>query len=281
MKHLLLVDGHNLLFQMFFGMPNKIPGKDGRSIEGIWGFTGALLKIIRELNPTHVLVIFDGEQTLNRSDLSPTYKKNRPDFSKVEPDKNPFSILEDIYAVLNELQISYFETKNGFETDDYIKEYCKNFESDFQITISSFDYDYISLVNKNVSLFTYRGKSSILYNEEKVLSRWKIQPAFFADYKALVGDTSDNIAGIPRIGPKMAANLINEYGHAESILENKDQIKNENVRSMLDIFSKDLITNLKLIRLSGTNELPISIEKLVWKEKSFKTKDILKELNYL
>lgn len=280
-KKLLLIDGHNLLFQMFFGMPNKIIGKNGKSIEGIWGFTGALLKIIAKTNPTHILVIFDGEQKLNRQEEDENYKKNRIDYNKVEEERNPFSILPDIKKVLEELKISYFETSNGYETDDYIKEYCKQYETNYDIVISSFDYDYISLINEHVSLLTYRGANSIVYTKEKVLSKWKIQPEFFADYKALVGDASDNIAGIPRIGPKMAANLINEFGHVEDILKNKENIKKDNIRLTLDIFEKDLLHNIDLIRLEGSKDIPISIEKLSWTNENRKTKEILKKIGLL
>ena len=280
-QHLLLIDGHNLLFQMFFGMPNKIPGKDGRGIEGIWGFTGALLKIIDKIKPTHVLVIFDGEQKLNREEWSCNYKKNRPNWSNVDAEKNPFSILKDIQTVLTELGISFFETTNGYETDDYVKEYCKEYESTCNITISSFDYDFISLVNDHITLLTYRGSNSTLYDEEKVLTRWKIKPEFFPDYKALVGDSSDNIAGIPRIGPKMAVQLINEFGHAEEILNQKEKISKEAIRSMLNIFEGDLRNNLNLIRLTGTDHLPILLSDLKWVNPSFKTKELLTKLNYI
>lgn len=278
---LLLIDGHNLLFQMFYGMPNKIEGKNGRNIEGIWGFTGALLNITSQVNPTHILVIFDGEQELNRKKEAENYKKNRMDFTKIEENKNPFSILPDIKAVLEELQIKYFETTNGFETDDYIKEYCKIYENSTEIIISSWDTDYLSLVNEHVTLLTYKGKSTCFYTPEKVLSKWKISPPFFADYKALVGDKSDNIAGIPRVGPKMAVSLIQEFGHVETILENINHIKKDSVRLTLDIFKEELLKNIKLIRLEGTNDLPIPLEALSNKNEKRKTKEILKALNYI
>ncbi len=277
---LLLIDGHNLLFQMFYGMPNKIEGKNGRSIEGLWGFTGALLKIISQSNPTHMLVIFDGEQELNRKKESESYKKNRVDYTKIEEDKNPFSILPDIKAVLEELKIKYFETTDGYETDDYIKEYCKNVSA-CEITISSWDTDYISLVNDHVTLLTYKGKNSIFYNQEKVKEKWKIDPSYFADYKALVGDPSDSIAGIPRVGPKMAVSLINEFGHVESILENIDKIKKDSVRMTLDIFQEELKKNIKLIRLEGTNNIPIPLDELKISKMDRKTKEILKKLDYI
>lgn len=278
---LLLVDGHNLLFQMFYGMPNKIEGKNGRSIEGIWGFTGALLKIIKKVEPTHILVIFDGEQELNRQAINENYKKNRLNYNNVKEEKNPFSILPDIKAVLEELQICYFETTDGFETDDYMKEYCQIYKDQCDIVISSCDYDFVSLVDEHTSLFTYRGASSVLYTPEKVTSKWKIEPKYFADYKALVGDASDNIAGIPRVGPKMAASLIHEFGHVEDILQNIDKITKDNIRLTLDIFKNDLMTNIELIRLKGTGNIPIKFQDLTYNQIDRKTKEILTKLTIL
>lgn len=278
---LLLIDGHNLLFQMFYGMPNKIEGKNGRSIEGIWGFTGALLKIIKKIEPTHILVIFDGEQELNRQNINENYKKNRINYENVEMEKNPFTILPDIKAVLEELQIRYFETTNGFETDDYIKEYCETYKNNCEIVISSFDYDFISLVEEHISLLTYRGANSVLYTPEKVKTKWKIEPKYFADYKALVGDASDNIAGIPRIGPKMAASLIHEFGHVEDILKNIENIEKDNIRLTLDIFKNDLMTNIELIRLKGTGEIPIKLEDLLILQTDRKTKEILTKIEII
>lgn len=274
MQKLLLIDGHNLLFQMFFGMPNKIIGKNGQNIEGVWGFTSALLKIINKVEPTHILVILNGEQKLDEND-----KNNRENFQEME--KNPFSILPDVKKVLEELNIAYFETYNGYETDDFIKEYCNQYEKEYEIVISSFDYDYIALINQNVSLLTYRGSSTMIYTPEKVLSKWHIPPKYFADYKALVGDASDNIAGIPRIGPKMAANLINEFGFAEEILAKKEQIQKDNIRLTLDIFEKDLLHNIELIRLKGTGEIPLAIKELTFENKNRKTKEILYQLDLL
>jgi len=277
---LLLIDGHNLLFQMFYGMPNKIEGKDGKSIEGVWGFTSALLKMIKKVEPTHILVIFEGEETLNRQIMG-GYKKNLVNMIHSSNDKNPFLFFPEIKAVLSELKIPFFETKDGLETSDYIKEYCETSPQNYEIVISSLNYNYVSLITERISLLTYRGVSSTLYNPAKVESKWKIKPAYFADYKALVGDTSDNIAGIPRIGPKMAANLIQEFGHVEDILNSIDQITKENVRLTLDIFKKDLLTNLELIRFKGTKDLPISFEDLTYDPIERNTKEILTKVEIL
>ena len=123
MAKLLLIDGSNLLFQMFFGMPARIFGADGRAIQGTLGFVGALLKIIRMMSPTHVLVVFDGEHENARADLDEAYKANRPDFSAVSEEENPYSQLGDIYRALDYLQIKYFETTDC-EADDVIAGYA-------------------------------------------------------------------------------------------------------------------------------------------------------------
>ena len=97
MNKLLLVDGTNLLFQMFFGMPARIVNKQGKQIQGVLGFTGALLKIIKRFEPTHVLVLFDGEHQNERKQVDENYKANRVDYSLVDDSENPFTQLDDIY----------------------------------------------------------------------------------------------------------------------------------------------------------------------------------------
>lgn len=87
---LLLIDGHNLLFQMFYGMPTRIKGKDGAPIQGVLGFVGATLKIIHQLLPSHVCIIFDGEHKNPRNELLSSYKANRKDYSTVLEEDNPF-----------------------------------------------------------------------------------------------------------------------------------------------------------------------------------------------
>ncbi len=93
MNRLLIVDGNNLLFQMFFGMPARIVNEQGKAIQGTLGFTGALLKIIRKTNPTHIAVFFDGEHENHRTALNSDYKANRMDYSEVPEQDNPFSQL--------------------------------------------------------------------------------------------------------------------------------------------------------------------------------------------
>ena len=103
--HMLLVDGMNLHFQMFFGMPARILNSQGKAIQGVMGFVGAIRKIIEMTKPTHVLAIFDGEHHNPRTDIDSEYKANRPDLSDVPDEENPFLQLPDVYAALDAIKI--------------------------------------------------------------------------------------------------------------------------------------------------------------------------------
>ena len=97
---LLIVDGSNLLFQMFYGMPARITNAQGKAIQGTLGFVGALLKMIRAVSPTHVFVAFDGACENARTEIDSDYKANRPDYSDVPEEETPFSQLPDIFCAL-------------------------------------------------------------------------------------------------------------------------------------------------------------------------------------
>ena len=96
MEKFLIVDGSTLLFQMFYGMPARIVNKEGKAIQGTLGFVGALLKIIRQVQPTRLVVLFDGEHHNERKDIDENYKANRPDFSQMPEEETPFSQLPDV-----------------------------------------------------------------------------------------------------------------------------------------------------------------------------------------
>ena len=221
MKKLLIVDGSNLLFQMFYGMPARIVGKSGKLIHGTLGFVGAILKIIRKVTPTHLVVLFDGECHNERVELDPEYKANRPDFSEMAEEDTPFCQLPDIYAALDYLKIVHTETA-VCETDDLIASYAIQYGKEMQIVISSFDSDFFQLINENVSVLRYRGDNSVLCNEDFVLRKFGVRAKQYADFKSLVGDSADNIKGVPMVGLKTAARLLTEFESLENLLQNTD-----------------------------------------------------------
>lgn len=257
MQKLLIVDGSNLLFQMFYGMPARIVGKSGRPVHGTIGFVGALMKIIRMVRPTHAVVLFDGEHENPRAALDPAYKANRVDYSQMGEDETPFSQLADIYLALDFMGIKHAETTDC-ETDDIVAAYVFNRTDDTNIVISSFDSDYFQLISTNVSVLRYRGKNT-----------------------ALCGDASDNIRGVPRVGQKTAARLINEFGSLDGIMQNADRIKQPALRESILMNLDRLLLNRQLITLTVGAALPFETEELEFIMPEFTSVQALKALGII
>ncbi|MBO5089606.1 MAG: flap endonuclease [Clostridia bacterium] len=274
MNKLLIVDGHNLLFQMFFGMPARIVNKDGKAIQGTLGFTGALLKIIKMTKPTHVVVLFDGESHNSRNELDESYKANRVDYDSVPEEENPFTQLNDVYKALDFLGIKHCET-TVCETDDVIAAYALKCGIDNEIIISSFDSDFFQLITENVKVLRYRGEGSLIYDIEAFKAKFGIMPELYADYKSLTGDTADNIKGADKIGPKTAAALVNEFGALENIILKAEKITKPSVKKSVIENTDRLRLNYKLIKLCDCAALPFSLEELEYTYNGTTTNEVL------
>ena len=218
MNKLLLIDGSQLLFQSFYGMPNKIFNRSGVQIEAVICFAGILRKTIAEINPTHLLVVFDGERKLERKEIDESYKAGRIDYSLVEDTDSPFTQLPLIKQVLNYYNINWVETTYK-EADDFIAGICNKYSHDYKIVISSSDKDFLQLIDDNVNVFVYRGKLSMLYTPETFEQRFGFSATSYLHYKCLIGDSSDNVKGIKGIGTKTATNLIKEYSSLQKIMK--------------------------------------------------------------
>lgn len=278
MIKILLVDGSNLLFQMFFGMPARIINAQGKAIQGTLGFVGALLKIIRMTAPTHVAVLFDGESYNPRVDVDADYKANREDYSLVAEEENPFVQLPDIYAALDFLEICHAET-GTCEADDwiagYVRRYCVG-EAGTEIVISSFDSDFFQLISDAVTILRYRGDNSVLCDRNYLQDKFGIVPERYADFKSLTGDTADNIKGADKVGPKTASQLVNDFGGLEEILARAEEIKKPSVRESVLRNADRLRKNYRLIKLDGAEALPFDLEEMVWCDNGITTNEILK-----
>ena len=280
MNRLLLVDGSNLLFQMFFGMPNKFRNENGIGIWGVIGFVGALNKLINMTEPTHVAIIFDGEGHNPRCDILEDYKANRPDYSELTEEENPFVQLPLVYKAIEAMGIPFCEV-HGCECDDVIATYAKRFSEDFQVVISSFDSDYFQLISDNVRVLRYRGLSSIICDKEYVINRYGISPEYYADWKSLVGDTADNIKGVKGVGPKTATKLISSYGTLAEMLADISSVEPEKLREKVKESSEILLRNYSLIKLDDTGILPFEIDELEYTNERIKTMDVLRKIDLL
>jgi len=277
MESLVLIDGHNLLFKMFFGMPSTIKNQNGKCIHAVLGFTSAILKIVRALDPKYILVVFDSEESSDRNLINPEYKQNRVDYSLVCEEENPFSQYLEIISVLKYLKIPFFEAK-GVEADDIICDYTGI--NNLKKIIVSNDSDFLQLVSAETILYKYNGEASIFFSEDKVKEKYLISPCFFADFKALCGDSADNIKGVPKVGKVTAAKLINEFGGVTDIINNADNIQNQSLRVAIKEHQEQILNNLKIIRLEAKDSRPFMLEELILNPiiKGFRATDILKNL---
>ena len=255
MKKLLIVDGSTLLFQMFYGMPARILGPEGQPIQGTLGFVGALLKIIRMVQPTHAIVVFDGACANPRRELDEDYKANRPDYSQVEEEDLPFSQLPDIFRALELLQIPYAETTDC-EADDWMAAYAWQYGQEMDVVISSQDSDLFQLITPRVQILRYRGEKTVLCDVAYIREKLGIEPAQYADFKSLTGDHSDNIRGVDKVGPKTAAELLGKFGTLDQILARTEEVAKPSVRESLQRQGERARLNRLLIRLDGSASVP-------------------------
>ena len=271
----MLIDGMNLLFQMFYGMPSRIVNKNGKAIHGTLGFVGALLKIINMTSPTHIVVLFDGECKNERKDLDSEYKANRPDYSELEDEDIPFSQLPDIYKALDYIGIKHMET-SVCEADDWIASYALNYGVKNEVIIASYDSDFFQLISDNVKVIRYRGDQTVIWDKLYLMEKLGIAPGQYALFKSLTGDTADNIKGVSKVGPKTAAHLVNKFADIDELIINADKIEKQSVRESVINSTDRIILNYKLIKLDGKEDMPLSEEEMIYYNKGLRTREVLK-----
>jgi len=225
MKTLLLIDANSLIHRCFHALP-PFSGPDGQPTGSLYGLSNVLLKILREQTPDYMAAFFDRPEPTFRKEIFEEYKIHRP--------KAPDELVSQIIEARNlffAFGIKTYELA-GFEADDLIGSTASNFKKtpDLKIMILTGDLDMLQLIEDDkvaVETFKKGVSETIIYNEEGVEKRYDgIKPNQIPDYKGLVGDVSDNILGVPGIGPKTAAPIIKEYETLENFLENGQLNKN-------------------------------------------------------
>lgn len=242
---LLIVDGHNLLFRAFFGIPARLL-PSGKPVHGTIGFLGLLRKIVTRVEPTHVVIVFDAEDGGTRKSTYEGYKANRTDFAGVDAAMNPFTQLADIVHCLEKLHIAWQETP-GVEADDVIASYalCARMPA----VVASWDSDFFQLVDERVSVLRYHGKATTHVDEAWVRAKFGVPPERFVDYKAWVGDAADNIKGVRGVGPKTAARLVRGERHLTD--EDALAVHERNRALMLLKADPTLVNDMDTLRYLG------------------------------
>src|ERR1035437_8134432 len=216
MKKLVLIDGNAIIHRAFHALP-PLNNKDGLPTNAVYGFFMMLLKLVEDLQPEYLVVCFDKKAPTFRKQLYSGYQATRP---KMSDDLSPQ--FEVIHKALDKAKIAHFEV-DGYEADDLIGTISKEAKAkDLQTIIVSGDRDLLQLVNGQVLMLApIIGMTKMtLFDEIKVREKYGLEPWQIVDYKALVGDASDNYPGVTGIGPKTASGLLAKYKTLEGVYEN-------------------------------------------------------------
>ncbi|MBQ8429501.1 MAG: flap endonuclease [Clostridia bacterium] len=216
---LLIVDGNNLLFQMFYGIPTKIYNKRGRTIHATIGFVSALQKLVKNYEIDRCVVVFDYDGSGERKELLDTYKANREqNWEELPQDEVPFFEEEYIFDCLRYLGVCLLQSKN-MEADDLIASIALKESKENEVYIASFDSDFFQLITENVSVIRYRGEKTKLVTKQSFIDEFTFSPERYAFYKSLTGDTADNIQGVPSIGKKRATEIVKTCADMQALKE--------------------------------------------------------------
>ena len=249
MSKLVLIDGNSIMNRAFYGIMGSkmLTTKDGKYTNAIYGFLAILFNIIDELKPEYMAVAFDVKGKLKRKELFEGYKANRHGMPEELAEQMP--VIKDVLRAMN---IDILE-KEGYEGDDILGTLAKFGEKKgLEVTILSGDRDTFQLASDNITIRIPRTKAGKTetenYNREKIIEEYGIEPKQLIEVKALQGDTSDNIPGVPGIGPKTALSLIQKYHSVKELYEKiekgKDDLKGKQ--------KENIIANKEMAELSRT-----------------------------
>ncbi len=261
--HLFLVDGSGYIFRAYHALPPLTRKSDGLPVGAVSGFCNMLWKLLKDARntdvgvvPTHFAVIFDYSSKTFRNTLYPDYKANR---TAPPEDLIPqFGLIRQATRAFNLPCIE----KEGFEADDLIATYARLAEAaGGDVTIVSSDKDLMQLVTPKVSMYDSMKDKQISIPE--VIEKWGVPPEKMIDLQSLTGDSTDNVPGIPGIGPKTAAQLLEEFGDLDTLLARAGEIKQNKRRENILAFADQTKIARELVTLKNDVPLDVDLDGLV------------------
>ena len=240
-KKIYLIDGHSYAYRAFHAI-RQLTDSSGLALNAVYGFTRMLLKLIKDENPDYIAVAFDTPGKTFRHEMYDQYKANRAE--QPEEMRHQIPLIKEVVDAFN---ISIFELE-GFEADDVLATLATRAESEgIEAVIVTSDKDMFQLISDNIKVLNPH-KENLLLDAEEITTRFGVGPEKMPDLMAMAGDSTDNIPGVPGIGPKTAANLLSEFGTLEAVFEHVGEIKSEKRRENLNqnkelaFLSRDLFT---------------------------------------
>ena len=245
---LVILDSHGILYRAFFALgsvPNPMMSSKGELTFATYGYAESLLRVFDQLKPTHICAAWDAKGKTFRHEAREDYKATRR-----ETPEDLLPQMARVREMLDAFAIPVYEAP-GFEADDVAGTIAtKTAAEGIDTWIVTLDTDLVQLIRPNLNLFMFRPyqRDTVVYDEKAATERWGFSPPYMTDFKALRGDTSDNIPGIKGVGDKTAANLIRQFGPVEEIFARVDEISSKSVRGKLEgkreeaLESKELVT---------------------------------------
>jgi DNA polymerase-1 len=247
-ERLLIVDGHAYAYRAFHAI-RGLRSPSGAPTNAIYGFVKMLGKMRAATGSTHLIVVWDGGLSAARTAVLPEYKAQRPEMpDELRPQ------LDEIAGYLKAAGVASF-CRDGVEADDYIACLARRAaDAGMTVIIASSDKDFMQLVSARVGLLNPGDKSGKVWTDEQVRAKTGVEPAQIVDWLSLMGDSVDNIPGVPGVGPKTAAALLNQFGSVAELFRRLDEVKSENVRGALRGLADAVRRNRELVRLQ--DDLP-------------------------
>ena len=245
-EKILLIDGHSIIYRAFYGLPD-LTNSEGLHTNGIYGFLNIIMKILEEEDPQYLTVVFDLPSPTFRHKQYAEYKGNRKPMPEELRQQVP--VLKEVLASMG----IYVVTLEGYEADDILGTLARKSEAQgMEVTILSGDRDLLQLATDRIKIRipkTSRGNTTVEdYLADQVKEKYQVTPPQIIELKALMGDSSDNIPGIPGVGEKTATKLIVQFGSIENAHANLEQVMpkkaRESLREHYDLaqMSKELAT---------------------------------------
>lgn len=240
---LLLVDGHAYAYRAFYAI-RSLNAPDGAPTNAIYGFLKMLARMRASVAPTHLAVIWDGGLAPERTAAHPEYKAQRPPM--------PDGLAQQMDGIVEYLQAAGLASwrGDGVEADDWIAVAARRAaDAGAQVVIASADKDFMQLVNARVGLLNPGDKSERVWTDAEVIAKTGVRPEQIVDWLSLVGDSVDNIPGVPGVGPKTATGLLQQFGSLDGLYARLAEVKSERVRESLTIARGAMARNQELICL--------------------------------
>jgi 5'-3' exonuclease len=260
---LLLIDGHYYVYRSFFAIQN-LSNSRGEPTNAIYGFVKTVRKMLKDLAPDRAAVIWDEGIPARRAELQPEYKANRAEM----PDRMvpQLGFIRELVPQMGIASLGLPDT----EADDLMASYCVAArKQNTNVILATNDKDLFQLVDGDVVIYS-TNKADLaspkdphaLLGSEAVKKKWGVDPVQIGDVLALIGDSVDNIPGVPGMGPKTATNLLNECGSLAAILNDPSIVKSDKLRAKLEAARDQIIANREMVRLDLDLPLPKPIDDL-------------------